>query len=964
MTLIFGIAIAALAYGLLETRRRLANLERQVDARLALLPREQAREDGAPAPAPPSPATASAKVGSQRPAEGGGPWSHPSILPAPPASAAEPALARGFPNGLEDLFGRRLPVWAGAVTLLVAAVLLVRYSIEAGLLSPWVRVFSGLGFGAALIGGAELAHRLAGKLRDPRVAQALAGAGAGAIYAAILAAHARYGLIGPEVAFAGLAATTALAMGLAMRFGVPCALLALIGGLAAPALVHSESPDVPLLAGYLAMITGSLTVLSRRQRWFWLGASALAGGLVWSVVIILAGALDPAAMAATGLLILLLGLALPAWQADSRHDVLLRAGGAVVASMQLAALVATAGFDLLSWGLYGLLSIGFLLVIERAPALRAFLVVPLLAALALAACWPEPDRHALALVLAGIALLHGGGALRLLWRADGASEQALHLAQASLGAYGVLLWHAGPTDGALALALAGFGLAILPALALVRGWHHAERHGDLRFPLLAGVLATLLAVAAMRGLPPWTAPLCIAVAAAGLLGLAERADDARIAKVGLGFAIVALLVLVGRDAATPELARLYGLGEPAHDARAVVRWAVLAMVYAAFAWRLRGERAGRATGALGAALLYGLAAQIVPPLWLAVVAGLLLVLLVEGGARLTPPAPARAAAAAMALILYGWMAGPLFAWLLPALRSLAGEPMLTSALPELSGWIRGLLAPALLAALAAWRMRGRIGALPPLLPALVAALPAGIAIHGLYKHLFALDDMARFVRLGLAERTLWEAGLVMAGLGLHLWLGNRKGALALVALGAGHALLYTGLIHNPLIHPQAVGPWPLVNLLLPSLGLLFALPAIVGRIAPALTARLAPAADSLRMVTMLLFALMTLRQLAAGSVFAGQPVDPPESLAWSGLAIAMAIGWLLWGLRQHRRTWRIGSLALMLAAIVKVFLVDASGLTGLLRIFSFLGLGFSLIGIGWLYNRALRGDAPVNPASA
>jgi uncharacterized membrane protein len=47
----------------------------------------------------------------------------------------------------------------------------------------------------------------------------------------------------------------------------------------------------------------------------------------------------------------------------------------------------------------------------------------------------------------------------------------------------------------------------------------------------------------------------------------------------------------------------------------------------------------------------------------------------------------------------------------------------------------------------------------------------------------------------------------------------------------------------------------------------------------------------------------------------------------------------------------------MLGAVAMVFLFDASGLDGLLRIASFLALGFSLIGIGWLYNRVLREPA-------
>ncbi len=49
----------------------------------------------------------------------------------------------------------------------------------------------------------------------------------------------------------------------------------------------------------------------------------------------------------------------------------------------------------------------------------------------------------------------------------------------------------------------------------------------------------------------------------------------------------------------------------------------------------------------------------------------------------------------------------------------------------------------------------------------------------------------------------------------------------------------------------------------------------------------------------------------------------------------------------------------MLGAVAKVFLLDASGLNGLLRIASFIALGVSLIGIGWLYSRSL---GPLRPS--
>jgi uncharacterized membrane protein len=54
----------------------------------------------------------------------------------------------------------------------------------------------------------------------------------------------------------------------------------------------------------------------------------------------------------------------------------------------------------------------------------------------------------------------------------------------------------------------------------------------------------------------------------------------------------------------------------------------------------------------------------------------------------------------------------------------------------------------------------------------------------------------------------------------------------------------------------------------------------------------------------------------------------------------------------------------MLLAVAKVFVVDTSGLEGLVRIASFVALGFSLIGIGWLYSRHLSSDAPAEPAQS
>jgi uncharacterized membrane protein len=107
------------------------------------------------------------------------------------------------------------------------------------------------------------------------------------------------------------------------------------------------------------------------------------------------------------------------------------------------------------------------------------------------------------------------------------------------------------------------------------------------------------------------------------------------------------------------------------------------------------------------------------------------------------------------------------------------------------------------------------------------------------------------------------------------------------------------------------------------------------------------------MFLVLLLSFSFLRQIAQGTMLSVAGLSAAEDIARSILAILLAVGFLLWGIRTHARDWRIASLVLMLGAIGKVFLFDASGLDGLMRIASFVALGISLIGIGWLYSRSL-----------
>ena len=79
------------------------------------------------------------------------------------------------------------------------------------------------------------------------------------------------------------------------------------------------------------------------------------------------------------------------------------------------------------------------------------------------------------------------------------------------------------------------------------------------------------------------------------------------------------------------------------------------------------------------------------------------------------------------------------------------------------------------------------------------------------------------------------------------------------------------------------------------------------------------------------------------------------SATWLVTALALVAA----GIRIPDKALRLAGLILLTATILKVFLLDASELRGVLRILSFLGLGIALIGMGKLYGTVLRAERKV-----
>ncbi len=201
-------------------------------------------------------------------------------LPSPPYS--EPVEHPVRTSAFEFNLGTKLPVWLGALSLIFAAFFLIKYSIEAQLIGPGLRVMIGLAFGSGLVAGGVAVFRKIGLPNHERIAQGLIGAGLATLYVCLYAAVHLYHLIPDLMGFGGMVAVTGMAVVLSLRHGQPVAAFGLLGGLLTPALVGSASPDAMPLFTYLFLLSGLMLAVLARNGWWGLAALTLGGLYLWT----------------------------------------------------------------------------------------------------------------------------------------------------------------------------------------------------------------------------------------------------------------------------------------------------------------------------------------------------------------------------------------------------------------------------------------------------------------------------------------------------------------------------------------------------------------------------------------------------------------------------------------------------------------------------------------------------------
>lgn len=215
-----------------------------------------------------------------------GPWSKRGA--AEPLPGGTPAKGRSGPD-IETALGTRWAVWVGGLALALGGVFLIRYTIEAGIFGPEVRLALAALLGLSLVTGGEVLRRMGFDvpvegLKNAYLPAILTAAGAFTLFGTIYAAHGIYGFIGPATAFTLLGLVGIATIAVSLLHGQALAGIGLIGSYATPLLVASQAPNLWALFGFIAIVLAAAGVIARLRDWMPLMAAAFAGAGLWCLV--------------------------------------------------------------------------------------------------------------------------------------------------------------------------------------------------------------------------------------------------------------------------------------------------------------------------------------------------------------------------------------------------------------------------------------------------------------------------------------------------------------------------------------------------------------------------------------------------------------------------------------------------------------------------------------------------------
>jgi uncharacterized membrane protein len=204
------------------------------------------------------------------------------------ATAVPPPLPPPTAPGFEEQIGTQWVVWIGGLTLALGGFFLVRYSIDAGLIGPEVRVALGALFAAGLLAVGEWTRRRESiaqiaALPIANIPAMLTAAGTAVAFATVYAAYALYDFLPPAAAFILLGLVALGTLAAALLHGPALAGLGIVAAFVTPVLVSSNQPNYWALYIYLAVVTAAAFALARVRLWRWLAITTIVLAFLWTL---------------------------------------------------------------------------------------------------------------------------------------------------------------------------------------------------------------------------------------------------------------------------------------------------------------------------------------------------------------------------------------------------------------------------------------------------------------------------------------------------------------------------------------------------------------------------------------------------------------------------------------------------------------------------------------------------------
>ena len=177
----------------------------------------------------------------------------------------------------------------------------------------------------------------------------------------------------------------------------------------------------------------------------------------------------------------------------------------------------------------------------------------------------------------------------------------------------------------------------------------------------------------------------------------------------------------------------------------------------------------------------------------------------------------------------------------------------------------------------------------------------------------------------------WYRGLAM----LHIYAA------------AGLYVLYNLLLHNPLWHAESIGSVPVFNVLLIGYGI----PVVLAVVVYKRIEDLKKIAGLISVIGLYMFATLEIRHLWNGGIPLNTPVKEGELYTYSLVWLLISVAIMVLGAYKNNSDAKKAGVVALLVVVAKAFFWDMRDLDGLWRVVSFLGLGLSLLGIAYLFNK-------------